>query len=391
MPDIICNSSRKCHATARKRNLTMNEVVASNWNDNDLLLMALFSAVTTAMLIWLLSPVARYFQLVDKPDSRKQHTGVVPLVGGLAITLSAVVTILVTGGLSNPSTITLLSVGTILCLLGMLDDYSEISPRYRLIVQIAVGLALCFVADLKIVSVGDLNGNGLVAFGAITSVVFTIMCSVGVFNSINMIDGIDGLAGVIVGLSAAALASIAFHAGDNYSSSVLIVVLASLAGFLAFNLGVFGRARKVFMGDAGSLFLGFILLWFFIHLSQSDNAPMSPVVAGWIFGLPLADTISVIVGRICRGQHPLSAGRDHIHHRLLNHGLSSRDTLFILGSYHAVLVVIGVLCNGSSSLDVVLFWGFIVLTITHFFVLKVFLPHKPLASDGVLPRPSARI
>ena len=122
----------------------------------------------------------------------------------------------------------------------------------------------------------------------------------------------------------------------------------------------------------------FILLWFFIQLSQSDNAPMSPVVAGWIFGLPLADTIAVIVGRLVRGEHPLAAGRDHIHHRLLNHGFHSRAVLAILGAYHLALVLIGVVCNGTPSLEPLLFWGFVALTIVHFFVLSIALPHKPL-------------
>jgi len=143
-------------------------------------------------------------------------------------------------------------------------------------------------------------------------------------------------------------------------------------------MGAFGKRHKIFLGDAGSLFLGFVLLWFFIHLSQGEGAPMSPVVAGWIFGVPLADTIAVIVGRIMRGEHPLTAGRDHIHHRLLNHGFSARKVLAILGTYHGTLVFVGVMANSHPAAEPYLFWGFVALTITHFFVLRAHLPHRPL-------------
>ena len=135
------------------------------------------------------------------------------------------------------------------------------------------------------------------------------------------------------------------------------------------------------MGDSGSLFLGFTLLWFFIYLSQGENAPMSPVAAGWIFGLPLADTISVIVGRLIRGEHPLAAGRDHIHHVLMRQGLTGRQVLMLLGVYHAMLVSTGVYCNTHAKSEPFLFWWFVALTIVHFAVMNVVLPRFVLPSE----------
>jgi len=314
------------------------------------------------------------------PDNRKQHVGAIPLVGGISIAVTVSVVLAWVGAFAEPSTYILLSIGAILAALGVLDDYADISARYRLMVQIAVGLALCFVANLKIVSVGDLTGGGYIIFGTVTSIIFTIMCSVGVFNSINMIDGIDGLAGTIVSLSALALLGIAVTAGDFYSAGVLVSIVFASMAFLFYNLGAFGKRHKVFLGDAGSLFLGFVLLWFFISLSQGENASMSPVVAGWIFGLPLADTIAVIVGRLLRGEHPLEAGRDHIHHRLLNNGFTARKVLAILGVYHGTLVFIGVMANSHPAAEPFLFWGFVALTVVHFFVLHTWLPHRPVSA-----------
>lgn len=344
------------------------------WSAADLSLIAFWSFVCASILVVIFTPLARACNLVDVPDSRKQHVGSIPLVGGLSIATSVMLVMIWAGSLAVPTTGIFLTIGLILGLLGMLDDYAEISPRYRLLVQIFVGLALCFVADLKIVSVGDLIGNGYVTLGVVGSVVFTVMCSVGVFNSINMIDGIDGLAGTIVSLSAAAMASIAYLAGDLFSAGVLVSVVSAVAAYLVFNLSFYGQARKVFMGDSGSLFLGFTLLWFFIYLSQGDDAPMSPVAAGWIFGVPLADTIAVIVGRLSRGEHPLAAGRDHIHHVLMRYGLTGRQVLLILGVYHALLVSVGVYCNTHINSEPFLFWAFVVLTIMHFAVLNLVLP-----------------
>ena len=364
----------------------MTEQVPTIWTFTDLTLIAFWSFVCASLLVVIFTPLARVFNLVDEPDDRKQHIGSIPLVGGLSIAASVMVVMIWAGALAVPTTGIFLTIGLILGLLGMLDDYSEISPRYRLLVQIIVGLALCFVADLKIVSVGDLVGNGYVTFGLVASVIFTVICSVGVFNSINMIDGIDGLAGTIVFLSAAAMVSIAFSAGDLFSAGVLISVVSAVAAYLVFNLSFYGKARKVFMGDSGSLFLGFTLLWFFIYLSQGENAPMSPVVAGWIFGLPLADTVAVIVGRLIRGEHPLAAGRDHIHHRLLRHGFSSKTVLKIIALYHLIFVLIGVLFNETPSAEPFLFWGFVIITVIHFFVLTYFLPHSKNSLHSFKPR-----
>jgi len=351
------------------------------WSLMDITLIGLWSLLLTGAVVALVSPLARAMRLVDEPDSRKQHIGSIPLVGGIGIAVAVSIVLAWSGAFAEPTTGMLLIIGSILAALGVLDDYIDISARYRLVAQIAVGVALCFVAGLQISSVGDLTGTGPVVLTGIAAVAFTIMCSVGVFNSINMIDGIDGLAGTIVLLSAGAMASIAFSGNDFYSAGVLFSVVCAVLGYLAFNLGVFGQSNKVFMGDAGSLFLGFVLLWFFIDLSQGENAPMSPVTAGWIFGVPLADTIAVIVGRLVRGEHPLAAGRDHIHHRLLNHGLDGHKVLVILGVYHGALISIGLMYNGQAAAEPFMFWGFVAITIAHFFVLNTLLPHRPV-SDG---------
>ncbi len=365
-------------------NRTMIERLENTGSLSDLFLMTVASFVCAAVFILLLTPLARSVNLVDEPNERKQHDSAIPVVGGLSIAVSLTGVLIWAGALNIPAMVSFLGLGVILAFLGFLDDFSHIRMRYRLVVQIVVGLALCFVADLKILSLGDLFGGGSVTLGVLAAVAFTVACSVGVYNSINMIDGLDGLAGIVVSISALAMASIAYAAGDSFSAGVLLSTMGAIAAYLLFNLSVFGASRKVFMGDAGSLFLGFLLLWFFIYLSQGEQASLSPVAAGWIFGLPLADTIAVIVGRLVRGLHPLAAGRDHIHHRLLNYGFSNLTVLAILALYHGSLVAVGVFCNGKITLEPFLFWGFVTLTVIHFIVLFIILPRLTPTSRNVV-------
>jgi len=171
----------------------MTNVNFSAWALADLTTIGVWSFVLCAVSILCLLPLSRAVGLVDVPDQRKQHFGSIPLIGGISITITVTLMMLGLGAFAEPSMYILLGVGGILAALGVLDDYADISARYRLVVQIAVGLALCFIANLKIISVGDLTGNGFVVFGSLMSILFTIMCSVGVFNAINMIDGHCGI------------------------------------------------------------------------------------------------------------------------------------------------------------------------------------------------------
>jgi len=341
-------------------------------------LIAIFSALVCMVAIPALSALARIIGLVDSPNYRKRHAGSIPLIGGIAIATAITITMWTFGFFRENQF--LIIIASLLAVLGALDDKIDISPRYRLIVQVSVGLAIVYIGGKQIDSVGDLIGNGMINLSGIAAVIFTIMCSVGVFNSINMIDGIDGLASSLVLITAAALFILAGLGGDTASALVIASLIGACLAFLTFNLSVFGASNKVFLGDAGSLFLGFFLLWFFVTLTQGNNATLSPVVAGWLFGVPLVDTVSVIVSRLIGGQSPFAAGRDHIHHRLLDNGISAGQTLRILLAYHGLLVVVGMLCNKYPQSEPYLFWMFVSLTVTHFVVLRHIFRVTPVKS-----------
>jgi len=127
------------------------------------------------------------------------------------------------------------------------------------------------------------------------------------------------------------------------------------------------------MGDSGSMLLGFILVWFLITLTQGYEPPISPVVAGWIFGLPLLDTTVVMVNRIAARKSPFSAGRDHLHHRLLDSGFSVNQTVLCVCAIHSVFVIIGMIANNHRELEPFLFMGFVLCVLLHCFITPIIL------------------
>jgi len=321
-----------------------------------LMLCAAFLSVTRRL--------GKQFGLVDKPSYRKQHRGHIPLVGGASIFLTYV-----TMHLAAEYSIAVIAASGLLLLVGMADDYVDLSPLSRLIFQATAAGILVISGGYQVISIGNLIGDQAVVLGGITAVVFSIVCVVGVVNAINMIDGADGLAGGIVTISICALVFIAISNGSDHNLIAgLLTVLGATFAFLLFNTGFLGAQQKVFLGDSGSMFLGIVLATHYIGMSQGQSPYMTPVVAGWIFGLPLMDSISVMVGRSLRGESPLKAGRDHLHHRLMDSGISNAGCVLIMLLFHAALVLIGLLGNQFAFPMYVMFWGFVAMTIAHFFM-----------------------
>ena len=314
-------------------------------------------------LILLFDRVAPKLGIVDKPSVRKLHKGNIPLIGGLAIFFAfALVSIMLT---QHQSQLILLALGLTLVLLGSLDDVFDLNAYFRMIIQAVVALLMVFAGGLTINTVGDLTGFGPAVFSPTLAIIFTVVCTLGVINSVNMIDGMDGLAGTILLISFCALGVIAALHGDGRSAKVLLILVGAIVAFLCFNSRVFVDSARIFMGDSGSMFLGFTFCWFLIKLTQGDAPALSAVAAGWIFGLPLADTISVMVKRIRERRSPFDAGRDHIHHMLLDSGFTVNQTLLIMGSAHLLLVLAGVSLVFNAALEPVYFWAFVVLVVLH--------------------------
>ena len=335
--------------------------------DINLAISIVISALSCAVLIPLVSAGARRFGLVDKPVGRKQHAGDVPVVGGLSIYFATIIA-LFSAYLFSSALVPLL-VGSALLILGVIDDRVGLRTAIRFPVQAATALVMMAVGGIGIESVGNIAGFGPVLFTGAASVVFTIVCTVGVINSINMIDGVDGLSGTIISITLATLAYFNYLAGDMASVALLLSLLAATLVFLIFyNSRLFRPRAAIFMGDAGSTLFGFVLVWYFIQLTQGEGAVLSPVAAGWIFGLPLLYTVVVMVGRVLDKRSPFDADRNHLHHKLIAAGLSPNQVVASMALVHLMFTIGGILCNQSVALEPVFFWLFVAITVLHFFL-----------------------
>lgn len=274
------------------------------------------SFCTTITLVLLCIPIARQVGLVDKPGARKRHREETPLVGGIAMFGAFVIT-MVFNHLYVNEMLGLLSGAFLLTILGILDDYHELNVWSRFIGQTLATLIMFFLGGKSVENLGPLFGENDITLGFI-SLPFTIFATIGIINAINMVDGADGLAG---GVSLIAFSFFVFFAslsGNRMNLVVLVTLIAVVLAFLLFNFRFPGRpCALIFMGDAGSMFLGFALCWFAVDLSQGNFHAMKPVTALWILAVPLFDTVAVMVRRITNGLSPFTSDCKHLHHLLM--------------------------------------------------------------------------
>ena len=298
--------------------------------------------LSTAVLVRSAIPLGVKAGLVDVPGGRRTHTAVTPLVGGISMYIGLLLTdvTLLYFQLSAVSGGLLVASG-LLVLVGVLDDRFALAVRARFVVQITAALIMILQSGLVLQNLGELLPGISIDLGWLATP-FTILAVVAVINATNMLDGVDGLAGSLALVCLLLMAAASFVAGMPQHYSVLLIFSGMLGGFLLYNFR-FKQAHKarVFMGDAGSMFLGFVLVWFFVELSQGKQQVFAPITAVWIFSVPLFDTAAVILRRIRYGSSPFKADRTHLHHFLMDGGFSVRDAVLILVSTQILMGLIG--------------------------------------------------
>lgn len=312
---------------------------------NDLLVFYENAFLLTVVLIMILRRSALQFGLIDTPTKRKLHQGNVPLVGGLAMFIAFVLATTPPYGMVSVP-FTLLGGMTILVVLGTLDDLRNLNPIVKILVQLLASILMIVPGGMLIEDLGNLFGWREIHLALTWSVPLTILWFVGVINAVNMFDGLDGLAG---GMSLIAILWFSVAAATIGAEARLIQMMylaAVVLGFLLFNMRHRWRSRaSVFMGDAGSMMLGFALAWLAVDLSQHGRSNERPAIALvavlWILALPVIDTVSLLIRRSLAGRNPLSADRNHLHHLLQDSGFSVKETVFILLMICAVLGAIG--------------------------------------------------
>lgn len=353
--------------------------------DKNLLVSGFAAFAVVSLLLWILEPAARHIGLVDHPGGRKAHQSPTPLIGGIAMSIGFAFSVL---WLDVPiSDYRLLFAGVlILVTVGALDDAHELSARARFIAQIAAGLIMTLGAGVVLEDLGQLALPGHLLTLGILSVPATVFATVGVINAVNMSDGLDGLAASLMLVAVSALILIAASRGDASNLSVLTLLAGALLAFLMFNLRLHGSAL-VFMGDAGSMFLGFVLTWFLVELSQGENRLLAPVTALWIFALPLIDTVSMMLRRALLGRSPFSADREHFHHILIAAGFTAKQTLLVMLALAVTAASIGLAGHFAGAAEHWMLVAFLGLFVLHFGVVmrawrvKRFL-NKPLLTPA---------
>jgi UDP-GlcNAc:undecaprenyl-phosphate GlcNAc-1-phosphate transferase len=326
----------------------------------------LVAACTSALAIVVLRRFAASMGLVDHPDQRKQHIGDVPLVGGLAIFMG-VSAGAASHGQFHGFEVVLLGTAAVLVLLGALDDRFDLSVRDRLLIQTIVILTVIASTGIYIRTLGTIFGHEVIL--GWVGVPLTVVAVIGLVNAFNMMDGIDGLAGGLELVSIAAIILFADPTPLHGVVALLAVLAAASLPYLVANQGFMGG--KIFLGDAGSMLIGYLLAWALIGMSQIPQTQLSPVNVLWCVALPVFDTFAVMYRRMRQGKSPFKPDRGHIHHILLGAGLGPRATLAALIALATGLALIGAFISsaahstGTNLTTFCLAMGAYVVTVTH--------------------------
>lgn len=322
------------------------------------------------LLLHFLAPIAKKIDLVDRPSNRKRQDFSVPLIGGLAMGIAFPLSMLLFPIGLESYRILFFCIGVIL-VIGVLDDHQDIPAGAKFIAQMAVAALLVFLDDKVVLFVGDIFGTGISQGLNIFGPWLTIIAIVAIINAFNMIDGHDGLGASVTLISLGSLLFLLVHTGVGGEHFLFLsLFMTVIATFLLFNLpALTGAKKQVYMGDAGSMLLGLVVAYFLIELSQRGvlvseigRPAIKPAAVPWIIGLPFLDEVSVMTKRTLKGRRLWVADRGHIHHFLLDIGLSKKATLGLLVVLHCGLVLIGILGTVFDWPDWLLFWGvFLVL------------------------------
>jgi UDP-N-acetylmuramyl pentapeptide phosphotransferase/UDP-N-acetylglucosamine-1-phosphate transferase len=344
--------------------------------------LAFVTAFIVAMIVMPpLIKIIHRFQLFDVPDLRKEHSTPIPTMGGIASCAGMVIACMLWFRFTNEVfIISFFFSVAVLFAVGIMDDLKSLPARYKLVIQIAVASLIAF-SGVRITSFNGLFGIHELSIPAQYS--FTILAITGITNAFNLIDGIDGLAGGLGFMSLTILGLFLTICNDSNNSIIAFALSGGLLGFLYYN---FNPAR-IFMGDTGSLVLGFVISVLCVRLVQLNPAttPSSiikhaPVFVMSIVAIPVFDTLRVFALRIWQGRSPFSPDKNHIHHLLTNNGWSHGFAAKLICFVHALFLTIGYFLK-----DVPQIGGLIILTTLMLCTIFVFQRMKfPQANTAVI-------
>ncbi|OAT81597.1 undecaprenyl-phosphate alpha-N-acetylglucosaminyl 1-phosphate transferase [Bacillus sp. MKU004] len=323
--------------------------------------MVLLASVICFFIAIAITPfVIKFAHLIgatDKPNHRKVHQKLMPRIGGLAIYISFIIGFLIIRP-ADQFALPIVLGSIVIIITGFFDDIFEISPRVKMLGQLIA--ALIVVLGGVQVEFINLPFGGQLEFGYF-SIPLTVLWIIGITNAVNLIDGLDGLAAGVSSIALITISFMAFLKGDVFVMSIGLVVLASTIGFLFYNF----HPAKIFMGDTGALFLGYIIS--VLALLGFKNVTMiSLIIPLIILGVPISDTFFAIVRRRVNKQ-PLSApDKSHLHHCLLRAGFTHKQTVLIIYAIAVMFAVAAVIFSMATVWGSIMVIGVLLLAIELF-------------------------
>ena len=324
------------------------------------LIATVFLALLVALVVsFLMTPVVKTFAYkvgaIDVPkDARRMHHVPIPRLGGLAIFIGFIFSILLFANVRGDRQMQGILLGAVvIVVLGVVDDITPLPAMFKFVVQI--GAALIHATHgvvIQVLSNPNLFSDSPYWILGRLAVPATVLWIVAITNSVNLIDGLDGLANGVSAISATTMLVIALLVSETQVSIVMAALVGACVGFMPYNM----NPAKMFMGDTGATFLGFILATMSIQGLFKFYAVVSFAVPFLILGLPIFDTAFAFVRRIAHGQSPMHADRGHIHHRLIDMGLSQKQAVATLYVISAILGLSAVVLTTTTELKAMVFF-----------------------------------
>ena len=312
------------------------------------LLTCFYSFMTALFAALIMVPFLRQWALdkdtVDIPDARKQHLTPMPRLGGIAIFLAFLFSAIIYAPIDDALR-GMLAGSLIIFATGVVDDLNGLSARGKFAGQVAACLVTILVGNIYLVDLGNLFGFGKIVLPAYVGIPFTVFAVVGVINAINLIDGLDGLAGGVSTIAMTAFFLLGWLSDDPVTMILSAAMVGAILGFLKDNF----YPARIFMGDTGSLVVGYVVGFVAVYMTQKEGASISPMVPVVVLGLPLLDTVWVMSRRVLAGKSPFSADRTHVHHKFLSLGFEHRFTVIIIYGISLFWACCGILLRNLSE------------------------------------------
>ncbi|WP_375540706.1 MraY family glycosyltransferase [Virgibacillus saliphilus] len=317
--------------------------------------LACLSLLLAVILTQIVIKYSKKLHITDKPNFRKVHDDPTPTLGGLAIFASFIFGVLILQPVSEYH-IAIMIGGFIIITLGIVDDIYDLPPKVKFLTQIAVAILVVSWGGLQVEFI-NLPFGGQLEFGFLSSII-TILWIVGVTNAMNFIDGLDGLAAGVSSIALFTIAGLAVMMGDVYVATMALILFFSTVGFLPFNF----HPAKIFMGDTGALFLGYMISVLAL-LGFKSVTLISFIIPIFILGVPILDTFIAMVRRYMNRQPISRPDSAHLHHNLIRLGFTHKQTVLFIYTLSGMFSIAAIFFSMTTMWGSILIFAVVLLAV----------------------------